>query len=81
MPKEDIGIIGLKALAKKAAAVVLDVVKVALAALLNAYASLFRLSLQINLFVALWRQPSINTNMSSAAIPSTIKIAKEWRVL
>ena len=41
IPKEDMGMIGLNALARKAAPVVLDVVNVDLDALLNAKANLF----------------------------------------
>jgi hypothetical protein len=48
MPKELIGIKGLKALAKKETAVVLEVAAVALAALLNENASLFLMSLLIS---------------------------------
>ena len=81
IPKEDIGIIGLNAFAKNAAPVVLEVVRVALAALLKANANLFLSSLQISLLVALCRHPSMNTKISSAAIPSTMKIAKEWIVV
>jgi hypothetical protein len=46
MPKEAIGMIGLTMLAMNAAAVVHDVVAVALAARLNAYDNLFLGSLQ-----------------------------------
>jgi len=46
------GIIGLTEVAKKAAPVVPDVVRVARAALLQAIASFFLSSLAVNLFVA-----------------------------
>jgi hypothetical protein len=80
IPNDLIGIIGLKAFAKKAAAVVLEVVAVALADLLNESASLFRLSSFISATLPLYSQRSMNTNMSSAPIPSTMKITRTCKL-
>ena len=80
IPKELIGIIGLKTLAKKATDVVLDVTAVALAALLNEYASLLYLSSAISLKQILCLQASTNTKISSAAIPSTMKMTRVCNV-
>ena len=74
MPNEAKGMIGLNALAKKAAAVVDEVVAVALAALLNEKASLLLWSVPIVLLYKVYSYPSTNTNISSAAIPSIKKI-------
>jgi len=69
--------IGENTLAKKATDVVLDVIKVALPALLNEYASLlFSSPFSIGM-CALCLQASMNTKISSAAIPKTIKITSE----
>ena len=75
-PKALTGSIGLAILAMKATEVVLDVTAIALAALLNAYAILFSKSSFNNGICALYLHPSMNTNISSAAIPSTMKIIK-----
>lgn len=70
------GSIGLAILAIKATEVVLDVTAIALAALLNEYAILLcKSSLNIGM-CALYLHPSMNTNISSAAIPSTMKTIK-----
>ena len=84
-PNDLIGIIGLNRFAKKAAAVVLDVMDIALELLLKAYAilllsSAFGSSFSLSWFItsgatcSLYFQASMNTNMSSAAIPITKKI-------
>jgi hypothetical protein len=65
---------GLTAFATKAIDVVLDVIRVALAALLQAKASLFSLSSLIYLMAFDCFHPSTSTKMSSAAIPRTMKI-------
>ena len=76
MPNDWIGIIGLKALTKKATADVLDVTAMALTALRQLYAILFFLS-PANCFIfSLCLQASMNTKISSAAIPRTMKINK-----
>ena len=82
IPKALIGIIGLKALAKKATDVVLEVTAIALTDLLQAYAILSFLSSLKNLGAtfSLYLHASINTNISSAAMPRTIKIAKLCRL-
>ena len=69
IPKDFIGIIGLKALARKATAVVLDVIAVSLAALLNEYANLLCGSSRIYLILWVYLHPSINTNIPSAPMP------------
>ena len=71
---------GLKAFAKKATEVVLEVVAVALAALLKEYASLILMSPLINLMFSLCLQASTKTKMSSAAIPNTMKITSECKL-
>ena len=81
IPKEDIGIIGFIAFAKNAAEVVLEVVAVAREALRKEQASLLLISLPIYLLLALWRQPSMKTKMSSAAMPKTMKMVNECKVL
>jgi len=58
-----------------AAAVVEEVVAVALAALLNENASLLFLSEPIVLLYLVYSYPSTSTKMSSAAIPRTMNIA------
>lgn len=70
IPKALIGIMGLKTLAKKATAVVLDVTVIALTPLLKAYAILFFLSAPGNMCLLCF-QASTNTKISSAAIPIT----------
>ena len=52
IPNDDIGMSGLKAVARKATDVVLDVVAVDLAALLKAYANLLYLSFLISSMVS-----------------------------
>ena len=85
-PNDLMGMIGLNKLAKKAAAVVLDVMDMALALLLNEYAILllssaarspsYRLSccMMSGATCSLYFQASMKTKMSSAAIPITKKI-------
>ena len=72
------GIIGLKTLAMNATEVVLDVTAIALTDLLQAYAILSFLSSLKNLGAtfSLCLHASMNTKMSSAAIPRTMNIAK-----
>ena len=78
IPKALIGMIGLKALAKKATEVVLEVTAIALTALFHAYDILcFVSNSLINL---LCLHASMNTKISSAAIPSTIKITRECKL-
>jgi len=73
IPKDLIGIRGLKKLAKNATAVVLDVKNIARDDLLNVYAIRFYCVLIISLFiVSLWFQASMNTNILSAPMPNTI---------
>ena len=82
IPKDLIGIKGLKQLAKNATLVVEEVTAIALTALLNEQASLFFLSERMfESILSLCLHASINTNMSSAAIPRTMKITKVWRLL
>jgi len=82
MPNDLIGINGLKKLAKKATLVVEDVTAIALTALLKEYASLFFLSDKIfGSILSLCLQASINTKMSSAPIPSTMKMTRVCRLL
>jgi hypothetical protein len=72
-----IGINGLKAFARNATDVVLEVNAIVLTALLQAYDILILVSNY--LMYPLYRQASIKTKMSSAAIPKTINIARECR--
>jgi len=68
------GIIGLSVFDKNATAVVLEVTAIALTALFQAYDILIFLSpLKISM-QALCLHASMNTKMSSAAIPRTMKI-------
>lgn len=70
------GSMGLMTFAMKATEVVLDVTAIALAALLKEYAILFsKSSLSIGMF-SLYLHPSVNTKMSSASIPSTMKMTR-----
>lgn len=79
-PKADMGIISLKPVAMKAAEVVDDVASIAREALLKVIAILwFNLvlgSLSNCSYKAVYSQASTNTNISSAAIPKTMKIAQ-----
>ena len=68
------GMIGLKMFAIKATALVLEVTKVALEALLKAYANLLLMSSFKSSIFLLYLQASTNTKISSAAIPNTIKM-------
>lgn len=68
-------------MAIKATEVVLDVTAIALTALLNEYAILRLTSFYRSSILALCLHPSMNTNMSSAAIPKTMKITKLCRLL
>lgn len=83
IPKALIGIRGLKALAKKATDVVLEVTAIALEALLKVYAILFFLSSPKTLgaIILLYLQASMKTNMSSAAMPRTMKTTKLCKLL
>lgn len=74
IPKVLIGSKGLKMLAKNATEVVLEVIAIALAEDLKAYAILlvFFPSNTSSLRLALLFHASMNTKMSSAAIPRTI---------
>lgn len=89
-PNDRMGMIGLNKLAKKAAAVVLEVIVIALALRLKEYAillfnSALSIPLSLSFFIAsaptcsLYFQASINTKMSSAAMPITRKIPMIWR--
>ena len=74
IPKALIGMIGLNTFAKRATAVVLLVTVMALTPLLKLYAILLLVSALGNR-IRLCFHASTNTNMSSAAIPITKKIA------
>jgi len=70
------GIIGLSVFDKNATAVVLEVTAIALTALFQAYDIRFFLSpLKISMH-ALYLHASMNTKISSAAIPSTMKMMR-----
>ena len=74
-PNDWIGFTSETRFAAKAAAVVKDVTKMARQALLNAKVILlFSLLAITDGRNAVWRQASQKTKMSSAAIPSTIKM-------
>lgn len=91
IPKALIGMIGLNTFARKATQVVLDVTNMALAALRTVYAILFYFvfnalfsvpsGARSSMKVSLWRQASIKTKKSSAAIPSTMKMTRLFRLL
>ena len=81
IPNALIGLISDEALAKKATAVVLDVTAIALKDLLNAYAILRFSSLASIGMQPPWRHASQKTKMSSAAMPSTMKIVSWLREL
>ena len=74
MPKPLIGRMSDAALARNATAVVLDVTAIARKERLNAYARRRFSSFAMNGMNSDWRQASQKTKMSSAAIPSTMKI-------
>ena len=70
IPNTLIGMISQNMFAKKATAVVLDVIAIARDALLNVYAILLLLlSIIFLLIYSLYLQASTNTKTSSAAIP------------
>ena len=81
IPKEAIGMITEKAVAMKAIAVVREVMRIALAALRQAYAICFSLSPLIFLSRPAACHASVKTNTSSAATPITMNIARMWRAL
>ena len=84
IPNAFIGIKGLKKLAKKATAVVLEVKAMALSDLLKVYAILALLSpffIIVGSILSLYRHASMNTKMSSAEIPRTRKIMSICNVL
>ena len=74
MPKPRIGRMSDAALARKATAVVLEVTAIARNDRLKAYAIRRFSSEAIKGMNSDWRHASQNTKMSSAAIPSTMKI-------
>ena len=74
IPNPLIGLISENALARNATAVVLDVTVMARNERLKAKASLRLSSFLMKCKNSDWRQASQKTKMSSAAIPSTIKI-------
>ena len=81
-PKAFIGIKGLKILAIKATAVVLEVTAIALTALLQAYAILLDLVLRIaGATVSLYLHASKNTKILSAATPKTMNTVKVCKLL
>lgn len=74
IPNPRIGLISENAFARKATAVVLEVTAMALKERLKAKAILRCSSWHIKGMNYDWRQASQNTNMSSAAIPKTMKM-------
>lgn len=85
IPKEEIGIILLNPVAKKAADVVDYVANIALLALLYVKAILwFKLILgsfsKVSLYREVYSQASTNTNMLAAEIPNTMKITVTCRL-
>ena len=75
IPNEAIGMISEKAVAMKAMAVVMDVMKIAFAALRHVYAICFSLSPLSYSRRPAACQASVKTNTSSAATPIMIKMA------